>query len=296
MVKWTDADLLELDKRFAAQGVEPHARPFRAAIEILGVEFNTLTKRDAIRAICDDFSKIVPGQPASSSGLGTGIICSGDSTKLVKLPLVFGQVQIKPFEILGFPSLEDWEKWCRKDRVLMWNSVHAASDIWDLANDSHVFASTALDGELFTKAREQISAYTSILSSNVDIQSSVQPLCLATELSVKSALAKTGYTEDQLKNEFSHNLLKAFERVCSLMKSAEDDMMKDIISKLPNYVKSRYTPTNFTRLQLVNRAVAVQYFCANIVRKFSATSLLKSFQTHPDFMPRSDIADLLAEK
>lgn len=41
MIEFTDNDILGLDARFAQEDIPFHARPFRAAMEILGNQFTS---------------------------------------------------------------------------------------------------------------------------------------------------------------------------------------------------------------------------------------------------------------
>lgn len=291
MVKWSEAELLALDKRFGIEGVSPHARPFRAAMEILKLTtgFSFRNNMETIRAISADYSKIVPGQPTYSPGLGIGLVASGDAVHLVRVPIVFGQISLQVFQILGFQDKEEWYNWCRRDDEIVWNSIHTSADIWDIAHSIEKVSSSSPEFVFWNNAREQIFAFAAILNSNVDTQSAVQPICIAAELSVKAALVQCGFTENRLKSEVGHNIANGVTKLNSISAQPEDAELLRIAKAFPKYENTRYEIASLSRLELVKLGIAAQFICASSFRRFGYSNLASKFQTYEAYRPRKDL-------
>jgi hypothetical protein len=90
MANWTHDDLLTLDARLAEEGVALHARPLRAALEILGGDVLTVLANPEAQKITAAYDALFPESSTTWPGFGIGIIASVDRVRKVTLDVLMG--------------------------------------------------------------------------------------------------------------------------------------------------------------------------------------------------------------
>ena len=119
MASWTDNDLLELDGKYAAEGMAFHAQPLRAAMEILGESFSLrLLPNPEVSTIVEAYARLFPEVDNTWPGMGTGLAASVDRVRKVRVSVVYGRMRFAPHEALGFNDAKQWQGWCRHDRAV----------------------------------------------------------------------------------------------------------------------------------------------------------------------------------
>lgn len=277
MTGWTIDTLRELDLKYAKKGVHPHQRPFRAATEILGDAFSIgAGGNPEVKRIMDAYAEMAPEVDANWPGMGVGIAAVVDHVRRVTVPVVFGSVNVEVWRGLGFESVEEWKTWCRQDASIAAASSFAFADLFDLTYGlSEVHGEVPGSVTLWEMATSNISDFANTLPGAFSVESVIQPICLAVELSLKAALVQNGADQDSFRRRGGegHDLVRLAKRVAGEMPHRDDAQIAAIVAAMPPYVDSRYAPAGLSRLQVVQLALGAQFVAASTARRFSDRDL-----------------------
>ncbi len=289
MIKFTERDIFKLDERFAKEGVPFHARPLRAAIEILGEKFSMgVGGNPQVSEIERAYIQLLPEARFTWPGMGTGLTASVDRVKKVTIGVVYGTVNITVHEGLGFSDHQEWTTWCRGDREIAEKSIFAFADMFDLVYGIDRSTQKTSAFTFWGLAAEQLKLVSESLSQSGSISSAVlQPICLTAELALKGALLSLGIPENDLKSKkFGHNLTKLGQRMVQEVSHRDDKLLLDALRKFPDYVADRYRETQLTRLEVVSLALDAQFVAASAVRRISGQDIALEFEATT---PRSNL-------
>jgi HEPN domain-containing protein len=283
MATWTDNDLLALDAKYAAGGVAHHARPLRAAIEILGGGdlIMAILPNPETTKIVERYRELVPEVSSTWPGLGIGVAASVDQARKVTVPVPFGTNNIEVWEALGFNSKVEWWKWCREDSGIAAETAFAAADMNDFAHglneieQSHNTAALTL----WAMARSNLEDAANTLPATFSVDSVIQPICMIVELSLKALLVWNGADPDSFKGPKGHDLTSLANRVANDSPHRDDLLAMDLIASLPSYVASRYSPAGLNRLKVVRLALGAQFILASTLRRVTSTDLAVEFES-----------------
>lgn len=290
MVEFTDNDILRLDERFAQKNIPFHARPFRAAMEILGNQFSIgIGGNPQVREIERAYERLIPEVKFTWPGMGTGLAASVDRVRKVTIGVAFGSVNITVDKGLGFSSRQEWAAWCRCDRKIAEKSAFAFVDMHDLVygidrEEQHKSCST-----FWGLAAEQLKLAAESLSQSGSIGGAIlQPICLTAELAMKGTLLDLGIAEKDLKNPklFGHDLNKLGERMSNDRPHRDDPLLLQVLRKFPDYVVDRYRQTQLSRLEIIALALAAQFVAASAVRRISGEDM--ALRIEADAGPRGN--------
>ena len=283
MIEFTDNDILKLDERFAQEGIPFHARPLRAAWEILGEQIPLgFDKNPRVDAIQRAYARLIPEVDFTWPGMGTGLVASIDRIRKVTIGIVFGEVNITLYEGLGFPNQQEWVIWCRGNQKIAERSAFAFADMHDLV---YGINSSPKQGNVETfwgLAAEQLKLVAENLSQTGAVSSAVlQPICLTAELAMKGTLLHLGIPENELKNPklFGHDLIKLSQKMTQKSKHRDDPLLLKALEKFPDYVGDRYRATQLTRLAVIDLALDAQFVAASAVRRISGEDLANQMET-----------------
>ncbi len=277
MVGWTIDTLRELDLRYAEAGIHPHQRPFRAAIDILGNAFSIgVGGNPEVKRIMDAYARMSPEVDDNWPGMGVGIAAVVDQVRKVTVPVVFGSMQVEVARGLGFASDREWWSWCREDGDLASRTCFAFADLHDLTyglDDLRGGAGHEL--QLWRMAASNVSDFANTLPGTFSVDSVIQPICLAVELSLKAGIVRNGADPDSFRKRGAegHDLRRLATRLAVESPHRDDVEIARIVSAMPAYVDSRYLPAGLTRLQVVRLALSAQFIAASTIRRFSARDL-----------------------
>ncbi|MBG5598598.1 hypothetical protein I5E49_01555 [Pseudomonas aeruginosa] len=283
MIKFSDTDILKLDERFAHEGIPFHARPFRAAMEILGDQFSIGSGGNAqVHEIERAYTRLIPEVGFTWPGMGTGLAASVDRVKKVTIGVVFGSVNISVDQGLGFSNHQEWAAWCRHDPNIANRSAFAFADMHDLVYgiDRNVQPGNA--STFWGLATEQLKLVAESLSQSGSVSSPVlQPICLTTELALKGTLLHLGITEKELRHPklFGHDLVKLGQRVTQECSHRDDPLLLNALGRFPDYVGDRYRETPLTRLEVIALALDAQFVSASAVRRISGEDVALQMET-----------------
>jgi HEPN domain-containing protein len=282
MAKWTDKDLLDLDRKYAAEGVSHHARPLRAAMELIGGDLlMAVLPNPETSKIVERYRELVPEVSSTWPGLGIGIAASVDQVRKVTVPVPFGGQSIEVWQALGFGSQTEWWKWCREDRQIAAETAFAAADMNDFAHGLAEIEHSARPASLtlWAMARSNLEDAANTLPSTFSVDSVIQSICMVVELSLKALLVWNGADPDSFKGRKGHDLKLLAERAAKESSHCDDPLVEEIVRTLPPYVASRYSPAGLTRLQVVRLALAAQFVFASTLRRVSSADLAAEFET-----------------
>lgn len=273
---WTVDDLRRLDLKYAQEGVLPHRRAFRAAVELLGPAFQIVSMgpNPAVKEIMDAWAALFPDAANSWSGMGVGLAASVDQVRKFTAPVGYGQVSIEPWRVLGFACPADWETWCRSDRDIAAESCFAVADLLDFSYGVDDLQGSAPEAQtLWHMAGSNLGDIANALPSTFSVDTIIQPVCLVAELSIKAALVHNGASPNDFRGPRGHDLSGLSRRMMAEMPHRDDVLVPLVVNQLPPYVASRYSPSGLTRLSVVRLALAVQFLAATTVRRLSTRDL-----------------------
>ncbi|WHQ68864.1 hypothetical protein [Methylorubrum extorquens] len=277
MTGWTIQTLRDLDLRYAEEGLHPHQRSFHAARDILGDRFAIgVGGNPEVERITTAYEAMLPESSATWPGMGTGIAAVVDQVRRITAPVMFGTVRIPVWKGLGFDSDREWWTWCREDRQLASRTCFAFADILDLTYGLDDLKGSSGRGlPMWRMAASNVSDFANTLPSTFSVDSVVQPICLAVELSLKAAIVQGGEDPASFRKRGAegHDLVRLASRVAREFPHRDDPQVSEISASMPRYVDSRYAPAGLTRLQVVRLALGAQFIAASSVRRHSARDL-----------------------
>lgn len=283
MTTWTDQDLLALDAKFAVEGVAHHARPLRAAIDILGggdlltgILPNPQTSR-----IVERYGELVPEVSTTWPGLGIGISASVDQVRKVTVPVPLGSCSTQVWQSLGFDSQAQWWTWCRENSEIAAETAFAAADMNDFAHGLNEIEGMGrgVAPTLWAMARSNLEDVANTLPATFSVASVLQSICMVVELSLKALLVWKGADPASFKGKNGHDLGALAVRVATESPHRDDTMVSDLIAKFPPYVASRYSPAGLTRLEVVRLALGAQFIFASTLRRVASADLAAEFES-----------------
>lgn len=285
MTFFTDNDILRLDERYALADIPFHARPFRAAVDLLGDAYvEGVVGNPLVREIEQAYARLIPEVNFTWPGMGTGLVASLDRVRKVTIGVVFGTVDLTIAKGLGFSSDAEWKAWCRHDSRIIARSAFALADMHDLVYgiDNFKVPRGGNTASFWGLAAEQLRLVAESLSLSGAITSPVlQPICLAAELAMKGTLLHQGIAEKELRNPklFGHDLAKLGERMCAESSHRDDLLLLNALSNFPDYVTNRYRETQLSRMAVISFALAAQFVAASAVRRISGEDLAIQMET-----------------
>lgn len=286
MADYTEEDLLRLDSQYAEEGIPFHARPLRAAAEILQEGFvmgSGHFGNPKVAEVCAAYERLISETLTTWPGMGTGLVASVDRVRSVVVSVAYGSCSLTAAKGLGFDSEEEWFAWCRRDAGIITRSLFAFADIYDLIygiDELKAFNKTRAF-ELLCKATEQMATTTSRLATSGDPGEAIlQTIGLTVELALKGSLLHLGVPEDLLaKRAYGHNYHALADKLIELQPHRDDCILVSALHKLPDYVESRYHYTGMTRLQIIDLAIGAQFVAASAVRRISSGDIASQVET-----------------
>jgi len=275
MASFTNEDLLALDREFAERNIPLHARPFQAAVRILGASFSVgpFHTGDEVEEICAAYRSLFPGGDFWP-GAGQGLAASVDRVRLITLPVIFGQGNVDLHSGLGFADASEWRTWCRNDPEIALKSAYAFADLYDLCYGLDSLPQGSEQDLLFHRSMQHLGDLAaSLANTGGSSEAALQHILLIAELGLKGALLQLGVRMKTLKDQFGHKLPELAREVAKLCPHQEDEALLQACEKMPNLVASRYAASGLTRLQIVELAQASQFIAASAMRRISGNDL-----------------------
>jgi hypothetical protein len=138
----------------------------------------------------------------------------------------------------------------------------------------------------------QLQAAASTLLTAFDRRGAVQAASLATELALKGGLIANGFTVDELKDskKYGHHHDKLALALAAKEPAFDADRVLTTISKFPEFVPNRYSPTQPSRVEAGHIVMGAQYISAEVMRLLSARNMrltggMETERTYPPSSP-----------
>jgi len=285
MVLFTDEDILRLDRMYAQENVPFHARPLAAAFDILGDQFILdLMQNPAVEEINQAYMRLVPETEACWPGAGVGLVASVDQIRKVTLGIMYGNVQLTMDRALGFKDHEDWVLWCRGNPKIAAKSCYAFADIHDFIMGINYMEDTAQGESIkhWTLAAAHLEEISNSMSTSSNVASATQPICLIAELAMKGTLYHLGVSRKEIRL-LGHHHKDIAARLAAERPHRDDALISGIVNYIPDYVKTRYSGSNLTRLEVVQLALDVQFIAASSLRRISGVDTAHDLEEKGDF-------------
>lgn len=280
MTTWSEEDLQRIDRQYAQAGVAFHARPLRAAMDILGSQFVMgVGGNPEVEQIAEMYRRLFPQVDRIWPGLGIGLAASVDDVRRVTVAVVFGTCAVSVHEALGFNSHEEWARWCRNDRIVAACSSFAFADLYDLTYGIDEIDRNSPSAEYWKLALSNLEDVTNILATGFSVTSVIQPICLAAELAMKASLIHMGVDPAALaRRDVGHKHEILAGRMTKLRPHRDDPFVRRIAAELPDYVQSRYQSAGLNRLSVVKLALGVQFMAASAVRRIGSRDVASAME------------------
>ncbi|WP_369968341.1 hypothetical protein AB8E26_14990 [Stenotrophomonas rhizophila] len=275
MASFTNDDLLNLDREFAEQNIPLHARPFQAAVRILGPSFSIGPFRtsDGLEEITTAYRALFPGSDFWP-GAGQGLAASVDRVHLITMPVVSGPRTVDLHTGLGFADASEWRAWCRNDPEIASKSAYAFADLHDLSYGLDSLPQNSEQHTYFHRSMQHLGDLSASLSNTGGTSdAALQNILLIAELALKGSLLQLGVPAKVLKDKFGHRLPELARELAKVRPHHEDEELQRVCEKMPNLVASRYGSSGLSRMQIVELAVASQFIAASAMRRISGADL-----------------------
>lgn len=281
--QFTDSEILELDEKYAAEGVPFHARPFRAAVDILGNKFSIgVFSNPDVGKIADAYARLIPEVCSTWPGMGTGFISSNDRVKRIKTAVIFGTVQTDAWQFLQFSSHEEWEIWCRNNETIAAKALYAFADLSDfiygIDDLNKTNPSKGINFLILAAANLEMVAL-ALENTGTPLPNQIQPIHLIAELSMKGFLRHLGVGDDDLK-KYGHKLISLSKAVSAKIPHSDDIYISSIVKKMPDFVEDRYNGNSLNRMEIIKLALGVQFIAGSVMRRISGRNFAKSFSVN----------------
>ncbi|MCA0373875.1 MAG: hypothetical protein LCH83_13615 [Proteobacteria bacterium] len=273
--------IIQKDTELMKLGISLHARPFHvnlAWMEYAGINGNVVDE-ERRKIIENVYDEIYPPKSTNMPPLFTGGAAIRDNVYLVEVPIIFGSVHIEPIKQIQIEPAE-LEKIYKNFPEDFWNALYQSADALDFGYSIDDLTK-ANDNDFLRNAATNLTAAFRTLLGKRDIDAALQSACLTIELAGKGILKEEKYSNEQLK-AMGHNLVRITKEVIKIKPSKDDNEVLNVVAKLPNYVQSRYSKTNMTKLELVNTAVNVQFAAASLLRRFTGRNLASDIAASTD--------------
>jgi hypothetical protein len=280
---WTTQTLRDLDQKYAKEGIRPHARPLRAAIELLGSSFSIgAIANPQVTAIADAYRALFPHVDVIWPGMGVGLAVSVDQVRQVVLPVVYGTVALEPWHALAFDSKEAWWFWCREDATIAGEAALAVADLHDFAYGLNALSPPdAQAAELWHMATSNLGDVGTLLPTASSVDSVLQGICLTVELALKAASQHVLGHFKQI-----HDLSVLFKALAAARPHRDDGIIATAVGAFPPFVASRYKAGGLTRYEVARLALAAQFIAASTLRRLGPVDMALAMESDPWPGPR----------
>ncbi|MBU0516835.1 MAG: hypothetical protein KJ621_18940 [Proteobacteria bacterium] len=269
-----------IEKELIAQEVLPKARPLKTMMEIgksLNIPVSFFDSNDEIVRLVEEYYKEHYKQEDLAIGaIHRGIFCFKDLYFLLEVPIVYGTVEIDCMR-----SLMDMSDEMKKE-------LRSSNEDWRIFIDQHCdlydfglgiydpgfekrMSSRAF--EWFLKAKEHLESATEILMSSSKKQTAIEISRLATEMFFKGALVSKGYTDNDMKRKFVHNLPKLVKEVVNNFPGIDYERLFRAINMLSHKEDERYYDKGYSRRQIGLAAMSAQFVAGEVTRQISGRNI-----------------------
>lgn len=245
----------------------------RVVMERLGFDNYVVSGigKPAILGRIEKAFKSIYRQQDLAMGGHIGVFMYRDIFARIAVPHIYGQVAINPFNFVELTPVQ--LQMIQTEPEEMGSFLDQFSDVADIQYGTAELKSPFAKMELVTRfiglARLHLHAAAAIVTGGYDYRGAVQSSLLATELSLKSAVAAQDVNEAEIKRQFGHDLTALVNFVASAWPLFDADRTRRVIARQPDYVPNRYASVQPKRREVGHTVMSAQYVVAEVVRCMS---------------------------
>ena len=241
--------VIEEDDKLIQEGEEPFRRSFKAYIRIsqrLNPGCNVaITGNELSRAIQEIYKNLYRPTDLHMPPMHVGAFMFRDVFFSLRVPVIFGSHVLNPIDLLI--DATDFQKaWLFNDRQTELTYIDQFIDlidfIYSLDDLEKMDTLPKRTIEWWYMAKYQLEAAAATVIGSFSKYVVIQNCCISTELLLKGALLARGVDEDTLKDQkkYGHKLENLVSALCEIIPKLDKPTLVSVVSKFPNYVKSRY--------------------------------------------------------
>lgn len=284
---YTDDYLLSIidqeDRRLFAEGKSLSARQFQAVAktcERIGHVFTIGMAEDQLTSRLRELSKrFFRPKDGGTPSLFTGLTMHLGLPFQVNVPIIFGSVEINPFE---HTDAIEWQLIrLNSNKSELEICLSQVCDVWDIGTLlSEIDGKTRLqgrEGEFFDLAAFHLMAAVATLSRGFASKGAVQSALISAELAIKCSHLRDGKTETWLQNNVGHKLEVHLEKLANFF-GRDYEIVREIVSLLPPMVAERYGRHKMEAAAVSDCVLAAQAVLAAVARSVSGSGYRDHFR------------------
>lgn len=243
------------------------------------------TLMDQVDARLRDLFQHLYGNESLNRRFGHGVVEFRGAPYLVKVPLVYGKVQIDPFEHTTLTRLQT--DILSRDKFLFSGAIYQIGDAFDALigldsklsqNPTSASSRRSPAKVLFSECIKNFLAACTLAAQSVDSSECFQSSFIAMELCVKGVLAERGYNQEQ-RRKLGHNT-KLFLGALEDQKICVDyPKLRHALESVPDFVDARYGEVEIIEPVAVRFLFSVQFLIAELMRISLNQSFLDSLDS-----------------
>jgi len=259
-------DVIRLDDQLADTGVPVLKRPLEAAklwADECGNVMLGLTKEGFFRQA---YRQLHPSVPFDSESFLTLCVSARAVSYIIKPPMAYGRVAIKPLDHTSITEEEVARLWHGHPQDF-WELHWQAFDAIDLfmARVNFHPSSLAAQNMIETAVNQLTASSRQLVACEID-SSLPQGVVMACELAGKAVLLHAG-GDDKLLRGIGHDLSALSGEISSRLPSPLDPTLKAVFDTLPHYVSVRYDAPQMTMVDAQNLFRKAMFIIADFLRR-----------------------------
>lgn len=202
-------------------------------------------KSQLLNRIEDIFRKIYNKHDLSAQD-HVGIFMYRDTFAKIRTPIIYGKISINPFDFVELTEIQKRIIQTEPEQISMY--LDQFIDVTDIHYGIRELNKCYSDIELVRRylnlSRLHLHGAAAVLTAGYDHRSAIQSSLLATELALKAALAALGKSENQIRNKYGHDTLRACKFLEDNWENFDISRASYVLSTQPKYTDIRYSALN----------------------------------------------------
>jgi hypothetical protein len=261
--------MIELNTRFTRNHVPHSIRDVRAIEEWEKQTGRKITKTSAEFALIDKFfNEYKKIQGVTLGPIYHGVFYYDDCFWQVTIPIIFGQVMVYPDSLLNkCPSSIRYGIKSESQVYMQYLSLWADCMDFSQGYDDLTLMKHANEfwEKLLVSGRQHVDSAVSLLLEDIPNPKAIEQTRMATEMFLKSYLAKHAGKEEERIKAYGHNLEKPLKAICILHPETPLRVIQDIEETFPP-ISARYTGEKQSWPRLWKAYRLAQFIGATLVR------------------------------
>ena len=206
----------------------------------------------------------------------------------VGIDLSYGQNHIDPLSFIDISEEEKSRLWSI-DKREVWKAIYSVSDLWDFSYGvDDILSKGVIDSATLVSSRSFLAQLWKTLSMHSDFDASIESLCLATEIAIKSMLINEGYSPKEV-TRFRHDVGKLCEAMNLARPGKNDELVQLAGADFPNMVGARYDGHNLSRGNMLDFAMRANFLCGEAARRMSERDFSGTIEADTQSPSRKDV-------